>query len=608
MPSAKTECTELSVGFGLLRIDPFGLTQTELDQYFDGTLTANKYKTFVHELERDEDYYRRFYALGMDLRSSYPLFAGLTTVRWEGPRHQARSLSMAKDLVASNTSISVKADSHVVFNLSPHTFFVSLPSGTPTPSRSENWYIQRSPVLYQKLYSYVRDEYYQDFPSQVADYHQTVPKKQRKEFAKTAKRLANSGPVGFKELYRSFCYDVARKSAEMFNDALANAINSPVRNSIIESIIKHLFRIGESEYILCGLNKGKDFAVAIPDLTAWKRKWKFKSLEAVPVECGQSRVDVTLTLENKAEHRLSTLKYHVEIRWAHGKFNGPPEAKVYKEFAWTDVPFFRKIYESSPVQKLACIGSGGFGTVYEGFYKRGKNKRKIAIKELRIGDLSPEERNRFEREVKTQSRLHHPNILPVIESDLSAKIPWFATPLANCNLAEIIDDFSGNYQRMDNLFRQVLQGIQYAHHHKVIHRDLKPENILLFDNEQVKISDFGLCKHLDPSELSAVLTHTSNNAMGTLPYAAPEQLESFRDADHRADIYALGKTLMHMITGQVPPITPTDLALVDVHYRSFISRCIRQNPDERFQTIDEAIRNFEEITKIQHPGQLSLPF
>ena len=69
MPSAKTECTELSVGFGLLRIDPFGLTQTELDQYFDGTLTANKYKTFVHEFERDEDYYRRFYALGMDLRS-----------------------------------------------------------------------------------------------------------------------------------------------------------------------------------------------------------------------------------------------------------------------------------------------------------------------------------------------------------------------------------------------------------------------------------------------------------------------------------------------------------------------------------------------------------
>ena len=160
-----------------------------------------------------------------------------------------------------------------------------------------------------------------------------------------------------------------------------------------------------------------------------------------------------------------------------------------------------------------------------------------------------------------------------------------------------------------SIFRQTLEGIWNAHCQKVIHRDLKPENILLFDNEQVKISDFGLCKRLDPNEWSAVLTHTSNNAMGTPPYAAPEQFESFRDVDYRADIYALGKTLLHMVIGKIPPpfYNEINFETLEPRYRYLIQRCTLRNPDERFQTVDEVIKAFEEITGYQEAAQLRLP-
>lgn len=265
------------------------------------------------------------------------------------------------------------------------------------------------------------------------------------------------------------------------------------------------------------------------------------------------------------------------------------------------MPFLPQIYCQEAVTRLKLIGTGGFGVVYKAIFR--KTGQVVAVKELDVSKLSfspeesYEERKRFEREVKLQSNLNHPNILPVLDYDLDASTPWFAMPLAHGSVADIIDELSGNTKQINEIFQQVLIGIGYAHRNGVIHRDLKPENILLFGNELVKISDFGLGKQLGANDSGNLLTRSSNNSLGSMAYAAPEQLESFRDADYRADIYALGKTLLHILSGKLP-VSAASLNQVDERYREFINRCIQEHPDQRFQSVNDTIAAFNSITNL----------
>ncbi len=405
----------------------------------------------------------------------------------------------------------------------------------------------------------------------------------------------------FDRLYVSFCCEVAERSAAIFNSALQQSLASSIKNSVIENLIRRFFRLGDVEYVLCGLSKRDDFGITIPNITAWRRAWRFKHLTAQPdLTRGQSVVDFVMVVEEQAARKEYPFPFHSEIRWSHGKFAGNPEAKLYKDFSWTEVPFFPQIYERGVVNRLEVIGTGGFGIVYKAILRR--TGEVIAVKELDTSKLSfspeelHEERSRFEREVNIQSTLSHPNILPVLESDLNASTPWFATPLAANSVADIAEELVGNFVRINAIFRQVLVGLEYAHSCSVIHRDLKPENVLLFANDHAMIGDFGLGKQLNADSPGIVLTQTSNNSLGSLAYAAPEQLQSFRDADQRADIYALGKTLLHMLTGKAPMPSGV-LNQVDERYRAFIYRCIQEDPNARFQSASDARYAFDVIVE-----------
>ena len=381
----------------------------------------------------------------------------------------------------------------------------------------------------------------------------------------------------------------------MFNEGLA----ASTLKAVAEEVIRTFFRIGEGEYILCGLDNGQDFAVAIPDLTTWWRDWTLKSITAVPdLAAGQSQVWFDVVVQEKRGTRQShSLRFRAEVRWAHGKF-GTPEAKLYKTFAWTDVPFFKQIYDNEVVEKQKIIGSGGFGTVYRGALKgTGKDVaiKELSPRELRVaGAESSTARKRFEREVTLQSQLAHPNILPVIKSDLSTETPWFASPLAICSLEAILAELPNDFERIERIFWQVLDAIEYAHSQGIIHRDLKPDNILLFPGDHIKVGDFGLGKDRSIQDQGSRLTRSSNNSWGSLAYSAPEQFVDFRNADFRSDIYALGRTLAAMLLGEEPD---SDFSVDNLErYRGFISRCIEYDPEERFQSMEEMIAAFEEVT------------
>jgi eukaryotic-like serine/threonine-protein kinase len=240
------------------------------------------------------------------------------------------------------------------------------------------------------------------------------------------------------------------------------------------------------------------------------------------------------------------------------------------------------------------IGSGGFGSVEEAYridddgeiLEEGLAQKKLLSK----WEEDAEALARFRREVRFLTEMDHPNILPVLGRNLSAKPPWFVMPRAETSLLDQIEE-GRHYdeQWVTKSFGAVLAGMTYAHAQRRIHRDLKPENVLIVDGTPM-ISDFGLGKRMDPDATDLTQTHM---AMGTVAYMAPEQ---FTDAAHvgpGADVYALGKLLVHMVTGTKPLVGRPKTIELPFEFRSFIEKCCADHPSERYANAADAAAAFQ---------------
>src|SRR5262249_49919782 len=151
--------------------------------------------------------------------------------------------------------------------------------------------------------------------------------------------------------------------------------------------------------------------------------------------------------------------------------------------------------------------------------------------------------------------LSHPNIVSVLDFGRTEDgLLYLAMDFVEgASLASLI---TGPMQplRVVRLARALGQGLAHAHEHGFVHRDFKPDNIIVVregDVEVPRIVDFGLAIRADPDGDSARIT-TAGAAVGTPVYAAPEQLGSDVDVDHRADLFALGVTVFELLAGRVP--------------------------------------------------------
>lgn len=197
------------------------------------------------------------------------------------------------------------------------------------------------------------------------------------------------------------------------------------------------------------------------------------------------------------------------------------------------------------------VGSGGMGCVFRA--RQVRLERDIALKilprELGRDDLFAE---RFGREARAMARLNHPNIVSIHDFGQREGLHYLAMEyMDGMNLRELLD--AGPLPSIEALkiFEQVCQALAYAHAEGVVHRDIKPENILFSKRGHVALADFGLARLASDSHAAVSLTQT-RQAMGTLNYMAPEQCETPKHVDHRADIYSLGILLYEMLTGRVP--------------------------------------------------------
>jgi serine/threonine protein kinase len=249
------------------------------------------------------------------------------------------------------------------------------------------------------------------------------------------------------------------------------------------------------------------------------------------------------------------------------------------------------------------IGQGGMASVYKAYQP--SMDRHVAIKVL-PGQLaeSPEFVTRFQQEARIIARLEHPHILPVFDYGEDNGVTYFVMRYFEAGtLKTKMEAGPLPIQEIDRIFTQLADALGYAHARGIVHRDLKPANALVDADGNLFLTDFGIAKLLESA--SPRLTQT-DAIMGTPAYISPEQAQA-RTVDQRSDIYSLGIILYEMVTGRVPYVADTPLAVILQHVsdplplpsivKSNISPAIEQvllkalakNPDDRFATTAEFV-------------------
>ncbi len=225
----------------------------------------------------------------------------------------------------------------------------------------------------------------------------------------------------------------------------------------------------------------------------------------------------------------------------------------------------RKPVGLSSYQIIEPVGQGSMGMVYKA--KQLSMDRIVALKILQPQLAQNKEFiDRFHREARIAARLSHNNIVQAIDSGEFAGHHYFVMEFVDgTTIKEELE--SGRVfseQEALRIVYQIAEALDHAHQRGLIHRDVKPENIMLTRDGTAKLADLGLARLTADEQLAE---SERGMAMGTPYYIAPEQVRGEVDVDIRADIYSLGATLYHMVTGRVPYTGSNVIEVMQKHLR-----------------------------------------
>lgn len=236
------------------------------------------------------------------------------------------------------------------------------------------------------------------------------------------------------------------------------------------------------------------------------------------------------------------------------------------------------------------LGKGGFGVVYLAHDR--VLDQDVAIKVLKLGAATEGYKKRFIFEARTAAKLRHMaivNVFDIVQTEGGLQLVMEYYP--GGTLADLIKR-EGRVPPKEALayIRQIALGLAFAHRKGIIHRDIKPANIFFADDETVKLGDFGICASYENHD------HTmTGEVIGTPLYMAPEQQKDSKDVDPRADIYALGMTLYHMIVGRPPRVVNLDE--VPPRLRPMLQQLTAYDRKERPASCQQLVAMIDQIAK-----------
>ena len=197
---------------------------------------------------------------------------------------------------------------------------------------------------------------------------------------------------------------------------------------------------------------------------------------------------------------------------------------------------------------LDRLGSGSMGRVYKAHHQL--MGRIVALKII-APEIVTNERvvARFQREMRLVGRLDHPNVVRAFDADQSNGILYIVMEyVSGVSLGQKLKEGPLTPVEAVGYAAQAALGLAHAHEQGIVHRDVKPSNLLLNDEKQVKVLDLGLGVLMD-GDTGATFATADGVAVGTVDYMSPEQACG-RDVDGRSDIFSLGCSLYHLISGR----------------------------------------------------------
>jgi serine/threonine-protein kinase len=281
-------------------------------------------------------------------------------------------------------------------------------------------------------------------------------------------------------------------------------------------------------------------------------------------------------------------------------------------------------------QLLDRIGTGGMGEIYKA--RDTRLNRFVAIKALSAGMAAdPDRRLRFVQEAQAVSALNHPNIITIYDIVDDAATQYMVIEYVDGKtLLELIPKGGMPVPLVIRYASQIAEALCAAHAAGIIHRDLKPANIMITGTGLVKVLDFGLAKMIDwaaadPNGPTVTMTPApltiEGTLLGTVNYMSPEQAEG-KKLDARSDIFSFGAVLYEMLTGksafrgdsvlatltsvlrdEIQPIREL-AADVPAELERVVNACLKKNPDDRVQSMQEVQLAFTALRQQSDSGAL----
>jgi len=264
------------------------------------------------------------------------------------------------------------------------------------------------------------------------------------------------------------------------------------------------------------------------------------------------------------------------------------------------------------------IGEGGMGAVFRA--TQVSMDRTVALKIL-APRLAKNDAfvARFLREARAVARLSHVNIIAGIDVGESNGLYYFAMEYVDGpTLRDVLGRGAMDEGRAVEIALQIARALDHAAKNQLIHRDIKPDNVMLDRGGQAKLCDLGLAKSIDGEQKDTASQTGEGSAAGTPNYMAPEIARADKDIDTRADIYSLGATLYHMVTGETPFVGPAAVVVtrhltedpVPPHLRkpgvsrgisAVITKCMEKDRDDRYRWAEELAKDLERLQRGEWP-------